>query len=113
MGMCKSVSLFALSAQMAVYVDNERISWRGRQWCHLVADTLGELHEFATKLGLRRAWFQEKASYPHYDVTVAVRNRAIALGAMDASREQLMTCCRKLRTELVASQHRVHNAIHP
>lgn len=89
---------------MAVYVDNERLNWRGRQWCHLVADSLEELHAFAARLGLKRAWFQGRASYPHYDVTVAVRARALALGALDADRIQLMTCCRKLRAELNAAR---------
>ncbi len=43
-----------------VYVDDEMIPWRGKLWCHLVADTLPELHAFAQKLGLRQAWFQAK-----------------------------------------------------
>ena len=89
---------------MAVYVDNERIAWKGREWCHLVADTLYELHEFAAQLGLRRAWFQELASYPHYDVTYAVRARALGMGARRADRVQLMACCRKLRTEVNATR---------
>ena len=37
---------------MAVYVDNLRIPWRGKEWCHLLADSLDELHSFAEKLGL-------------------------------------------------------------
>jgi hypothetical protein len=60
---------------MAVYVDDELIPWRGKLWCHLVADTLPELHAFARRLGLRQAWFQAKAAYPHYDVTVGCWRR--------------------------------------
>ena len=89
---------------MATYVDNERIAWKGQEWCHLVADTLPELHGFAQRLGLRRSWFQERASYPHYDVTTAVRARALGLGALQASRTQLMVCCRKLKAELNSSR---------
>lgn len=89
---------------MAVYVDDERIPWRGREWCHLVADTLPELHAFAEQLGLRRAWFQERASYPHYDVTASVRGRALQMGALHADRAQLMACCRRLKAELTASR---------
>lgn len=85
---------------MAVYVDNECIAWKGREWCHLVADTLVELHNFAQQLGLRRTWFQDRASYPHYDVTTAVRARALGMGAEQADRVQLMVCCRKLKAEL-------------
>ena len=88
---------------MAVYVDNECIAWEGRRWCHLVADTLPELHDFARQLGLRRAWFQ-RASYPHYDVTAEIRARALGLGALHADRYQLMACCRKLKAEMNASR---------
>ena len=88
---------------MAVYVDNEQIRWRGKTWCHLVADTLDELHRFATILGLRREWFQIKSSYPHYDVTSSVRARALRLGAVDGDRRTIIGCCKRLRGELMAS----------
>lgn len=85
---------------MAVYVDNVRVVWRGRLWCHLVADSIEELHEFARKLGMRRAWFQHAASYPHYDITVEVRTRALGFGAFAGNRTQIITCARKLKAEL-------------
>lgn len=85
---------------MTIYIDNARIEWQGKQWCHLVADTIDELHGFAKKLGLRRSWFQHLASYPHYDVTVKVRTRAIEMGAKAASRKQIITAARKLKAEL-------------
>lgn len=85
---------------MTIYVDNERIEWRGKLWCHLVADSLDELHEFAAALGLRRSWFQGKASYPHYDVTTTVRDRALQLGAMPGSKVQIIACAKRLREEL-------------
>lgn len=84
---------------MTVYVDSEAIRWRGREWCHLVADSLDELHSFATLLGLQRSWFQGKGRYPHYDVTIAVRNRALLLGAIDADRTTLIECCRRVRAQ--------------
>lgn len=85
---------------MTVYVDNERIQWRGKLWCHLVADSLDELHEFAAALGLRRSWFQGKASHPHYDVTTTVRDRALQLGATPGSKVQIITSAKRLREEL-------------
>lgn len=85
---------------MAVFVDNVRVQWRGRLWCHLVADSAEELHEFAIRLGLRRAWFQHSASYPHYDVTIEVRTLALELGARAGSRGEIITCARKLKAEL-------------
>lgn len=89
---------------MPVYVDNEQIAWRGKKWCHLVADNLNELHAFALQLGLRKSWFQDKASYPHYDVTVTVRERALALGALHGDRRTIITCAKALKVEL-ASAH--------
>ena len=83
-----------------VYVDDARISWRGRLWCHMVADSLDELHEFALRLGLKRSWFQGTASYPHYDVTLEMRSKAIALGAVLGERKVIAQCAKKLKVEL-------------
>ena len=85
---------------MTVYVDNECIEWRGKLWCHLVAESLDELHRFAARLGLRRNWFQDKASYPHYDVTTTVRQRALRLGALPGSKKQIIASAKLLRAEL-------------
>ena len=89
---------------MAVYIDNMQIEWRGKRWCHLVADTLEELHAFAGTLGLRRDWFQTRASYPHYDVTVPMRRRALILGALEGDRVTIITCAKKLKFELAATK---------
>jgi hypothetical protein len=88
---------------LAVYIDNARIAWRGRHWCHLVADSLDELHQFAESLGLKRAWFQANASLPHYDVTVEVRAVALSMGAVIADRRTLVFRGRQLKLELHAS----------
>ncbi|MCC9184827.1 DUF4031 domain-containing protein [Mycolicibacterium mageritense] len=71
---------------MTVYVDDMRLPARvGRlnaRWSHLMADTDTELHAFATRLGLRRAWAQYPGtSRSHYDVTDSKRREAIRLGA--------------------------------
>ena len=88
---------------MAVYVDNERIKWRGKLWCHLVADSLDELHAFAARIGLRRGWFQDRASYPHYDVTTDVRERALLAGALASRKREVLGAARKLKAELAGS----------
>jgi len=49
--------------------------------CHLTADDIDELHAFARRLGLKRAWFQPRSS-PHYDLTPKRRERALELGAV-------------------------------
>lgn len=89
---------------MSVYIDSEGIYWKGRTWCHLVADSLDELHSFAAQLGLQRKWFQSKSFYPHYDVTLSVRDRAIQLGAIDAGRKQIIGCCKQMRAEVLAQR---------
>lgn len=74
---------------MTVYVDDMRMPARvGRisaRWSHLTADSDAELHEFAGRLGLKRAWFQPNERRPeanHYDVTDTVRAKALELGAV-------------------------------
>lgn len=87
---------------MTIYVDNVKVKWAGSEWCHLVADTLDELHSFASKIGLRRQWFQSSASYPHYDVKLAVRAKAIQYGAVPGTRKQIIECAKKLKVEYQA-----------
>ena len=71
---------------MAVYVDDYRIPARVGPvdgcWSHLMADSRDELVAFAERLGLRRAWLQDKASGVHFDVTDPTRAEAIRLGAV-------------------------------
>lgn len=77
---------------MTIFVDNMRMRARvGRldaRWSHLFTDQVDktELHEFAARIGLRRAWFQHKDRAPwqdHYDVTDSVRAKAVAAGATE------------------------------
>ena len=73
---------------MSVYVDELRFyppspRWRHGEACHLVADTLEELHAFAGKLQLRRSWFQPHRHIPHYDLTARRRAAAIRAGAIE------------------------------
>ena len=63
-----------------------------------------ELHAFARRLGLRQAWFQAKSAYPHYDVTVNLRDRALTLGASMGDRQTIISCARLLKHELVSEQ---------
>ena len=72
---------------MTVYVDDARHPFRGYIMCHMVADSLAELHEMADKIGMERRWFQSppKASHPHYDIPEDRRRLAIAMGAKEVS----------------------------
>ncbi len=81
---------------MTVYLDDWRqpamLGHLADRWSHLVADTEDELHEFAARLGMRRAWFQYKASRPHhghYDVPERWRDQVLAEGAVPVSWREL------------------------
>jgi len=88
---------------MSVYVDDAVISWRGRRWAHLMADTLEELHVFAARLGIPRRAFQNKTSGAHYDVPTELREEALRLGAIAISRhrdrEQVRAVIRRARAQ--------------
>lgn len=84
---------------MAIYVDFVCIEFRGHKWCHMLADTLQELHEFAALIDVDKRLFHRNASYPHYDVTVQMRETAIEYGALPADRRKIIECAKKLKIE--------------
>lgn len=53
-------------------------------WCHLVADTIPLLHQFAQEIGLNKCWFENKKgkNRPHYDVKGDMIVKAIENGAI-------------------------------
>jgi hypothetical protein len=65
----------------------------GNRWCHLFTDSLDleELHQFAEKLGLQRAWFQQHPTLPHYDLVPSKRTLAIKYGAKAVTGEEMKT----------------------
>jgi len=74
---------------VTVYVDDwrqyARVGPVTARWSHLLADNEPELHAFAVRLGLRRAWYQvhrRHSALNHYDVTEEGRQRAIDQGAV-------------------------------
>ena len=95
---------------MAVYVDDSRIRWRGREWSHLIADTTEELHAFAAHLGLERAWFHPRPGRPwkdHYDIPEVKRQMAIGRGARPITYREAaeMLRARRLAVRAAASAH--------
>lgn len=58
---------------------------------HLVSDvSLEELHIFATGIGMRREWFQDKR-LPHYDLMSSTKRRAaLAAGAKMVKSKELV-----------------------
>ncbi|WP_201585958.1 DUF4031 domain-containing protein [Psychrobacter jeotgali] len=85
---------------MAIYVDFMCIEFKGYRWCHMLADSLQELHEFAELIELDKRLFHRNASYPHYDVTLQMREIAIEHGAIAADRRKIIECAKKLKVEL-------------
>jgi hypothetical protein len=91
---------------MAVYVDEAIWNWQGRNWCHLLADDVDELHRFAAALGLHRISYQgpPKSGNPHYDLTSFERSRAIAYGAITCDRSAIVTVLHQLRRQVAQTQ---------
>src|SRR5215207_1903210 len=76
---------------MAILVDELReypdVELPFSVWCHMATDgSFDELHEFAARLGLRRAWFQRD----HYDLPAHGRAAAVALGAEEVTSGELL-----------------------
>ncbi len=79
-------------------VDYSRITGRPSPdlWCHMVTDgPLEELHQFAERMGMQRAWFQNKPGHPHYDLKPAGRARAIELGAKAVNIQELLEAIKR------------------
>ena len=74
-----------------------------RHWCHLVSDTdYEELHAFATRLGIPRSRFQGD----HYDLVPWVRERAVALGALEVETAELLVRMAGPRGDRARRRHR-------
>ena len=90
---------------MAVYVDQPVWEWRGRRWCHLLADTDEELDALAEALGLKRAWFQHRDAMPwkdHYDIPDELRAEAIRAGAVEVDLRHVAAHIRARRERMRA-----------
>lgn len=77
----------------------------GHRWCHMWSEDLDALHDMAARIGMKRAWFQDKPGFPHYDLVPTRRAAAVALGAvekplMDWLRERQV---RRRHAEIVAT----------
>lgn len=96
---------------MTIYVD-ELCAWpdqpkhgraaihfgNGKRSCHLTTDgTIEELHAFAAKIGMKRAWFQDHVLLPHYDLTPGKRDDALDAGAEEMPMREQLRQARKRR----------------
>lgn len=81
-----------------VYVDDSKptgLPYPREHSCHMMADSLEELHEFADRIALHRDWFQGD----HYDLFGGKRALAVKNGAVEVSSRMLVMLRRKLRAE--------------
>jgi hypothetical protein len=64
---------------------------------HLISDeSLEELHAFAARLGLKKAWLHHTPGRPHYDLTTeAIRAKATAAGALRVGRREFVAALRR------------------
>lgn len=69
---------------MTVYVDDVRHRFGRMVMCHMWADRLGELLDMADRIGVDRRWLQQppKASWVHFDVSLGMKAKALAAGAV-------------------------------
>ena len=89
---------------MSVYVDpilrdgGSSATFKWPRSCHMYADTLEELHAMAIAIGMKRAWFQNReGGLPHYDLVPLKRLRALELGAIEHTREEMVAFLRRRR----------------
>jgi len=74
---------------MSVYVDSAKNPVGRMKMCHMLADTVEELHAMVDKIGIPRRFFKE-VKYPHYDICQSKRGMAIKNGAIPVSDYQIL-----------------------
>ena len=82
---------------MTVYVDNMRFPYGRMIMCHMIADTLDELHEMADRIGVNRKWFQNNSLHPHYDISLGKKMMAIEFGARQIDSKELIKIIQEKR----------------
>jgi hypothetical protein len=90
---------------MTVYVDSSRNEFGRMIMCHMLADTLKELHAMADKIGLQRKWYQspDKVSFPHYDLSLTRRALAVSAGAKELTRQELSAHTKRVKSEIIGA----------
>lgn len=69
-------------------------------WSHMISDDIEELHDFATKIGIGRHYFENKKgkNRPHYDVrTKRFYKKCVDAGAIEVTRKELFLKLKKIQ----------------
>lgn len=92
---------------MTVYVDDVRHPFGTMVMCHMWADTLDELLAMADRIGVARKWIQghptlsfgkhRNASWVHFDISLGVKAKAIAAGAVLTDKYGPLEHCARLQ----------------
>lgn len=86
---------------MSVYVDSPLWAYGRMIMCHMIADSLDELHAMAAHIGVEQRWFQyaplRSSKFPHYDIAKSKRALAIKRGAIVCDRRRFCEHLRRLR----------------
>lgn len=69
---------------MTVYVDDVKHPFGRMIMCHMWADSEAELLAMADRIGVARKWIQRppKASWVHFDISLGMKAKALAAGAV-------------------------------
>lgn len=86
---------------MPVYIDRVNIRYGRMIMCHMIADSLEELHEMADRIGIQRKWLQDSTntSFPHCDISLTKKKLALQAGAIECDRNTCVGHMRRLRAE--------------
>lgn len=83
---------------MSVYVDSAHLPFGRMIMCHMIADSIEELHSMADKIGIQRKWFQNKGLHPHYDISKGKRALALLNGVIFLETKEFRIKLREIRT---------------
>lgn len=75
---------------MSVYIDDFNAPYGRMIMCHMMADTREELDAMADKIGVARKWIQLEGRFPHYDVCLSHKKKALSHGAIECSARDLV-----------------------
>lgn len=73
-----------------VYVGKNKYKFKRMIMCHMIADSLYELHSMAHCIGVDRKHFQNKKGKPHYDICLSKKVLALQHGAIEITDKHIV-----------------------